>query len=656
MMSIELKKSKWEIEPPNLESPREHLINTLGSPTSTSEDRAIWVKKHYAGLYAERHTHRNESPLLETELLGHNALYILFIIAAIHLISTVISGRPTIGLTVFWSGILYFFYVPNHPSILFEIGELESRTVSSIFSTFLFVGFALSWITGRIHYPFYPIDEFSLLILPMLLLFTYSLGHLPFSSSNPSTATLTIPAIIIQRVLFTLILFSAVAFIGAYYLIQVDALFDYAASAESLNESTKDLLDNQARQAATLKIAKFGAQVIAFAFFLIPIYFIGEMVQSRRLLRLLYNTKPKPFSLTLQRNSFLLIYLFSTVMIILLLVPIISILAYGFIGYLPFPGTEIYTQRFVSEPIQFNQTTYSLNGTVNEPLLNQPRQINSSHIIERSYEATDRIAAYIPLPIPDRTISIAIFGVLLIPTLSFLLTWMVGLPKGVINKFRVIRTGTHIDHDSSEVPDNITVLEINDEYGVIVRPISLFFGLKQYILIGESAHKELDTEDQLDAVLAHEVYHIQNRDLQVGAVSQLLSFCFGGKNAILAFYDYPKIEREADEYAAKNVGKKPTKIAIDKLDIVSRKLNGGEISNASPGMLSTKRAEKYSTKMSDLLISGDSEKLTSRLSSMREVLESYTNAPENLLHKDVLVQSSHTDAETRIQRIEELDI
>lgn len=656
-MSPLLKTSKWVVGKSKIESPREHLLDSLGPPTYTSDGKAVWEKERYHGLYTETYTHQDGEFKLKSQISGHKALFGIYTIGLLSLIYTFLNGKPTAGLAVFWSGVIYILFVPQYKSILFDIGELESRTVSSLFAGFLFFAFVVSWLTTRAHYPLAPVDELSLLILLMLLFFTYSLGLLPISPSNPSVATLTIPAIIIQRVLFTIILFTTVAFIGGYYLIQVNALFDYASSLERINHSTADMLDHQTRQTAKLRVAAGAGSIIGYSCFLIPIYFIGEMIQSRRILRLLYNIKPKPFSSKAKRNLFFVLYLASTSAIILLLLPIISILAYGFLGYLPLPGAETYTQRFVAEPVQFYQETYSLAGnSTREPLLDQPRQITSVNLIKNTYAVTDRIAAQIPLPIPNRSISIGILGILLLPTLMFIQNWVVSLPIGVVNKFRVISSGDEIDYNSSNVPDRMTVLKVDDEYGIVARPQSIFFGLKQYILIGDSAHKKLNKGDELDAALAHEVYHIQNRDLKIGALSKLLSFCFGGKNAILAFYDYPKIEQEADEHAARAVGKEPTKVAISKLDEVALELSGRKISETTPGIVSSEKVEKYNRKISDLTEAMEFRTTRKWLSKTPEILKLYLNAPENLLHKNVLMERSHEDPEVRIQRIDELDL
>jgi hypothetical protein len=46
-----------------------------------------------------------------------------------------------------------------------------------------------------------------------------------------------------------------------------------------------------------------------------------------------------------------------------------------------------------------------------------------------------------------------------------------------------------------------------------------------------------------------------NKDLVTNLVASAISIGLGGKNALLAFYGYPGIERSADKYAAEKTNK-----------------------------------------------------------------------------------------------------
>ncbi|WP_276258759.1 hypothetical protein [Haloglomus litoreum] len=86
----------------------------------------------------------------------------------------------------------------------------------------------------------------------------------------------------------------------------------------------------------------------------------------------------------------------------------------------------------------------------------------------------------------------------------------------------------------------------------LVRPVAVA-GLWRGVLVGRPVAEAL-AADELRAVVAHEAYHLGSRDLTAAAVATLAGLGFGGRNALLAFYDYAAAERAADEHAAAAVG------------------------------------------------------------------------------------------------------
>lgn len=71
---------------------------------------------------------------------------------------------------------------------------------------------------------------------------------------------------------------------------------------------------------------------------------------------------------------------------------------------------------------------------------------------------------------------------------------------------------------------------------------------------------------ELQAVIEHEKYHLENRDpirIVVGTISGLL---FGGKNAIVVLFNFPGIEIQADRYAVEKVGTTPMVRALRRLE------------------------------------------------------------------------------------------
>lgn len=116
----------------------------------------------------------------------------------------------------------------------------------------------------------------------------------------------------------------------------------------------------------------------------------------------------------------------------------------------------------------------------------------------------------------------------------------------------------------------------------LVRPVSVGVGLWERIVIRQDV---LDTlpPAALDAVVLHEYYHLQNRDLQVNALATVLTILAGGRNALLAFYDYPAVERAADQFAARHVGTDAVITAIRLMEQYAMAASTPRVTSGSPG-------------------------------------------------------------------------
>lgn len=113
--------------------------------------------------------------------------------------------------------------------------------------------------------------------------------------------------------------------------------------------------------------------------------------------------------------------------------------------------------------------------------------------------------------------------------------------------------------------------------GIVAHPFRAPTG-QEAVLLSRGVLDELD-EDELEAVISHELYHLRNRDLSRNAVATLFGLLVGGRNALVAVYDYPKIERKADEYAVSRVGADPLVRALRRLDSMR------SLSVARPGVV-----------------------------------------------------------------------
>lgn len=153
-----------------------------------------------------------------------------------------------------------------------------------------------------------------------------------------------------------------------------------------------------------------------------------------------------------------------------------------------------------------------------------------------------------------------------------------------------------------------------------------------------------EDKSEIQAVLAHEVYHLRNREVVVNFLSSIFSLAvFGGKNALLAFYDYPRIEEEADRYAAEKFGSEPLQDALRKIEY----LQAQEISESRieqilgfPGFIGSRlKSEEKDT--------DDSQEDTTLV---QRVLADFL-APYSLFYGTVLFDQAHRSIDERIERI-----
>ncbi len=158
------------------------------------------------------------------------------------------------------------------------------------------------------------------------------------------------------------------------------------------------------------------------------------------------------------------------------------------------------------------------------------------------------------------------------PLLGLTVLWMWNLVRR-LSLYRELAAKTEPDSDiDSSVP--VRVLQTD---GIVAHPFRTLTG-NNAILLSRGVIDELD-EDELEAVIAHELYHLRNRDLSRNAVASVFGLLVGGRNALVAVYDYPKIEREADEYAVSQVGADALVRALRRLDSMR------SLSAARPGVV-----------------------------------------------------------------------
>jgi len=171
-------------------------------------------------------------------------------------------------------------------------------------------------------------------------------------------------------------------------------------------------------------------------------------------------------------------------------------------------------------------------------------------------------AVFTPFPGPTWAYATGFATVLVLPVLATAVMWAVDLVTGVTARHALLSAAEPLDVSIPTAP--AVGVQVVDHERPFVRPVSVAFGARQYVLVSRPV-LELLAEDERDAVLAHEAYHLENRDLTVRAAATFGAIAFGGRNSLLAFYDLAGAERRADEFAADHVGTGPLIRALRRL-------------------------------------------------------------------------------------------
>lgn len=156
---------------------------------------------------------------------------------------------------------------------------------------------------------------------------------------------------------------------------------------------------------------------------------------------------------------------------------------------------------------------------------------------------------YNPLPGPARIYTTVYLALPLIPVLVIGFSGVVHLAKSLAGPIYLYAVRDDVEIRTLSEGYKVRLLTVESS-SKMVKPMTLLFGLIQFVVVSDSLRSELD-EDEFEAVISHEYYHLENRDLLVNTVATLTSLLFGGRNTLLVFYDYPRHELEADRFAAR---------------------------------------------------------------------------------------------------------
>lgn len=244
-------------------------------------------------------------------------------------------------------------------------------------------------------------------------------------------------------------------------------------------------------------------------------------------------------------------------------------------------------------------------------------------LIAPAYGTVD--AALAPLPGPARPYSVGFYALLVAPVLYVAGGWAYYLLVGLGSRIAVLaRTDRVTGRGLPDVP----VFAVPGDVPR-VRPVGRVFGLSGVVLVTEPV---LDlADDELAAVVAHEVHHLQRRDLLVGALAGLAAVAVGGRNALLAFYDYPTAERAADAHAADRAGRDALVRALRRMEALRYDARRPASDGGAP--------------------SGSHPVGATEGASVTACAVAYLRAPYALYFGRVLLDGAHRDVDERIARL-----
>lgn len=638
----------WSPENTFNETVESKLTGSFGEPDEEG-DLLKWSQKKLLGLHRQEIVFNTGECEVTVSTEANRFLYflvvgLLLVFSALLLSSNFgLGGIRMIFLFLIYAGVSYWLFTSGRIECLEEFAILSEQEDNSLPFLLMGSGLLLMWYKFQILYPTGLVSRFMILIFIIFLGYSLSYNLVPFVSVRPGLRILATPVTALFWLMIPPILFVVFAFQPAYLYLRSNfhqSIFQNMTLTRYNASIITDMYGNiPSIEAIDLLVAQRSLEFFMIMILLIILVLVLMAVQARRQLSSFNSINVARFESSKVRSAAFAAFFTSNIAVLVTVIPAAAVLFYGVFEDFPFSGIDLlYTQAFTYQPLEFQiETVRFVNNTsVTEPvMIEESRQIQPEELVAASYEVLDtafRNSGFLP----PRVLSISFFGFLFAPQILLGNYWLYSLYSGIREKFGLLLKAEQLERDSEVVPEEIQVLVIEEEQAsVLVNPMSLLFGWRNYIIINKSVEKKL-TPDELDAVLAHEVYHINNQDLKVNAAAKIVSLGFGGFNALLTFYDYPRIEEEADDYARNKMGATATIVAIDKMDILAQRFSGKTIPGLSPGFVDSP----------EFIQSGwDS------LSGIRAALDEYSSSPYKLLFGKVILHTAHLEPRERIARI-----
>lgn len=226
-----------------------------------------------------------------------------------------------------------------------------------------------------------------------------------------------------------------------------------------------------------------------------------------------------------------------------------------------------------------------------------------------------------------------------LPIVFVAIQWAHHLDTRLEEWLRLRRRDT-IELGADVVPDKALVTRVPGTTarvtgGVLTRP---------RILIGEALLKNLN-EKQLNAVLAHEAYHIEHQDSITTTLASAGGYMLGGANVLLSFVDLARREVQADQYASRRTSGADLEMALISIAMLS----SDESSETSLGIsLSGDFAISATREQTDQTEPNDVHEVT-RISRLLRQTQSLLWAPRQLLFGGFLFDMAHPSMESRLE-------
>lgn len=600
---MEVKTVRWELTG-DAGLVEEWIIGQVGPPVSKDGGQTKWEYQQLYGLY-RCEVRLNSETLTQTMALSSRFTYLGVLIT---LFSPVILFLPAYGLIpvfVLLGIITQIYRAPAFNIDPERHGKIVGRKSTPYLATIFIAALVSAWILARGLVPYILVDVWFGILFVNAVVDLYLKNALPMVESNTRDHVMEIPLSGLGWLTLPYFWFSLYAFVPGSVYNGLTQFFERSETAAHTSSMTLLQAVTEFETVKELVLTFLEVYLIAFAVYsLLQVHSFVRV--SRSIRRKLSKVRITPYEKQTGRITAFGVFVLADIIILLLFLPVVAIIWYGFTG------------RVIVLP----DWLMSLWGS--ELALIQPA---FRHIIDTSFWLTGQVFEGWPIFSAD-VYAIAYVSLLFWPVFYFLISWVSNSLSSISKKVLVIQKSELVEVESGVVPEDVDVLELDADY-IDARPVTLLLGLKEYIVVTRGL-VELLEPDELDAVLAHEVYHISNLDLLINSLAGLLALGSGGRNSLLAFYDYPRIELEADDYAAEKIGVRELALALQKIEDERT----GQILDGTvlPGFAWSEVPQRVR-------------------SEWRQELRDYLLSPYQLYFGGVLLSEAHRSCSARIERI-----